>query len=82
MGMECKARVTAGTHQCEREHAEFLSHFQNSSMMTSISTGSIRGTKLYAVLDAASGDFHSYIDSSHEAVQLLHQAYMCNFDYC
>jgi hypothetical protein len=69
VGVECKARVTAGMHQREREHAEFLSHFQQNG---SANVSTARGTELYTVIDAASaGDFHSYIDSSHEAVQLL-----------
>jgi hypothetical protein len=79
VGVECKARVTPGTHQREREHAEFLSHFQQNG---SANVSTARGTELYTVIDAASaGDFRSYIDSSHEAVQLLHQAYVCNFKY-
>jgi hypothetical protein len=28
VGVECKARVTPGTHQKERRHADFLSRFQ------------------------------------------------------
>jgi hypothetical protein len=81
-----------GTHQREIIHAEFLSHFKSMSTSTSISstssstsssadtttTSGSRGAELYTVIRAASSDFQAYIDSSHEAVQLLHQAFV----YC
>jgi hypothetical protein len=91
VGVECKARVTPGTHQRERAHTEFLSHFNNMSLMNTTTTTtttttaspaaptgttSSRGTELYSVLEAASVDFHVYINSSHEAVQLVNQAYI------
>jgi hypothetical protein len=91
--------VTPATHQRERAHAEFLSHFQRVSLSntssgttsstiadtTSSSTATksthSRGAELYTLIHAASADFQAYIDSSHEAVQLLYQAYMCSFKY-
>ncbi len=62
VGVECKARVTSGTHQRERAHTEFLSHFNNMSLMNpgtpsttssstitgSTGTGTTRGTELYS----------------------------------
>jgi len=93
VGVECKARVTPGTHQRERGHADFLSRFQHSlslSTSTSSSTSTTTlgntsnpcsNTELYTVIDAQSTNFHLYIDSSHEAIQILHQAYVCDFSY-
>jgi hypothetical protein len=95
VGAECKARVMPGTHQQERIHYAFLSHFQSSmimSMPTSISTStpdaqpststSFRGAdQMYTVVRAASAEFNAYVDSSQEAVQLLHQAYVYSFNY-
>jgi len=75
VGVECKARVTPRTDQREREHALFLSRFQHTS------TSSTSTNQLYTILHADTEDFHLYIDSSHEAVQLLHQAYIFNFKY-
>jgi hypothetical protein len=76
VGVECKARVTSATQQRERAQSELLSRLQSpasstssasttttttSSTCTFSSTGSSR--ELYAVVDAASNDFHSYVDS-------------------
>jgi hypothetical protein len=84
IGVECKARLTPATQQRERDHREFLSHFHSrnptSSNSTSVSTTN-GGADLYSVLEATLEDIHIYIDSSHEAVQLLHQAYVCSFEY-
>ncbi len=96
VGIECKARVTPATQNRERAQAELLSRFQTTASSTSTSTTSIfcssatsttstsytgSSRELYTIVDAASRDFHSYVDSAHEAVQLLHQAYVCNFRY-
>ena len=50
----------------------------SSSTSTTIGRG---GAEMYTIIEAASADFHIYVDSSHEAVQLLHQAYVCSFQY-
>jgi hypothetical protein len=93
VGVECKAWVTPGTHQRERGHADFLSRFQHSlslSTSTSSSTSTTTlgntsnpcsNTELYTVIDAQSTNFHLYVDLSHEAKQILHQAYVCDFSY-
>jgi hypothetical protein len=76
VGIECKARVTPRTDQREREHALFLSRFQHISTSTASTTN-----QLYTIVHADTEDFHLYVDSSHEAVQLLHQAYVFNFKF-
>jgi hypothetical protein len=58
----------------EREHAIFHSHFQNFCTTTST-------TEQYTILDTDTEKFHLYIDSFHEAIQLLHQAYVFSFKY-
>jgi len=85
--VECKVQGTPGSHQRERGHTDFLSRFQPSvSLSTSISssTSTMGNTsspcsniELYTVIDAQSRNFHSNLDSSHEAVQILCQAYNC-----
>jgi len=92
--LECKARLSPGTDQRERLHAEFLACFHSVSLATTAAantTGSsssgtpsssgstIRGVELYTIIEAASADFHLHVDSTHEAVQLLHQVYVCSF---
>jgi hypothetical protein len=93
--VECKARVTPATDQRERLHTEFISHFHSMSLASSMASTSpaststttssttfgIRGAELYTIIEAASVDFNAYVDSSHKAVQLLHQAYVCSFKY-
>jgi hypothetical protein len=74
VGIECKACVTPRTDQREREHALFLSRFQH------ISTAST-SNQLYTIVHADTEDFYLNVDSSHEAVQLLHQAYIFNFKF-
>ncbi len=90
VGVECKVRVTPSTHQRERRHADFLSRFQQgvslsiSSSTPPATTGTTSSTsnkEIYTVIDAASTAFHDYVDASHEAVQVLHQAYICSFSY-
>jgi hypothetical protein len=96
VGVECKARLSPGTDQRERLHAEFLLCFHSMSLATTAATtttgssssgtpsssgSTIRGVELYTIVEAASADFHLYVDSSHKAVQLLHQAYVCSFQY-
>ncbi len=82
VGIECKARVTLGTHQRERAHTELLSRFQGMSLSPSNTGTAVGGApELYTIISALSTDFCAYIDSSHEAVQLLHQAYVCGFKY-
>jgi hypothetical protein len=83
VGVECKARVTPRIHQREREHAVFLSRFMNlcTSSTTSYSSSATSSAELYTVICVDSEDFHLYVDSSHEAVQLLHQAYVYSFKY-
>jgi hypothetical protein len=82
VGVECKARVTPGTHQRERRHAEFLSRFQEGVSLSSPSSAGTSNSELYTVIDAAvATNFHDYVDAPHEAVQVLHQAYVCSFSY-
>ncbi len=72
VGIECKARVTPGTHQQEMRQAEFLSHFHRAGD---------HQQQTYTLVQAASSDFHIYVDSPHEAVQLLHLSYVYSFKY-
>jgi hypothetical protein len=97
VGIECKARLAPGTLQHERDHAEFLCRFEGVNLSTSSATStrtptatvtaSTRrtstgtGREIYTLIEVASRDFHTYIGSSHEAVQLLHQAYVYSFQY-
>jgi len=82
VGVECKARLTPATQQRERDHREFLSRFHSTNPTSSNSTSTTNGgADLYSVLEATPEEFHIYVDSSHEAVQLLHQAYVCSFEY-
>ena len=75
VAVECKGRLTPGTSQAEREHAEDLSRRTNRADFA-------RSTPdLYTVIEASSSDFHAYVDSTHEAVQLLHTAYVYSFEY-
>lgn len=74
--VECKARLAPGTHQHEREHAELLSRGKQFS-----SSSSTVGRELYTIIEASSGDYHKYITSTHEAVQLMHTAYVYSFKY-
>ncbi len=74
VGIECKARVTPRTDQREREHVFFLFRFQH------ISTASATNQP-YTIVHADNEDLHMYVDYSHEAVQLLHQAYVLNFKF-
>jgi hypothetical protein len=72
--VECKARVTPGTNQREREHAERLSrHHQR--------TYASNAAELYTIIEVTSGDFHKYVDSAHEAIQLMHTAFVYGFEY-
>jgi hypothetical protein len=82
VGVECKARVTPITHQREKEHAVFLSRFMSlcTSSTTSYSSSATSSPELYTVICSDSEDFHLYV-ASHEAVQLLHQAYVYSFKY-
>ncbi len=78
VAIECKARVTPGTHQREREHAELLSrggqgHYASTSNSSTL--------QLYTVIEALSGDYHKYVNSSHEAAQLVHTAYVYGLNY-
>ena len=73
VGVECKARVTPGTIQREHEVAESIQRQQRAL--------SGMGTELYTIVDASSTEFSTYVDSSHESVQLMHQAYVYNFKY-
>ena len=36
--------------------------------------------ELYIVIEALSGDYHKYLDSTHEVVQVLHTAYVYSFE--
>jgi hypothetical protein len=45
------------------------------------SSSSIREGELYIIIEVASADFHDYVDSLHEAMQLLYQAFACSFQY-
>jgi hypothetical protein len=53
----------------------------SSIISTTTATGNTGYTEIYTVIDAASTAFHEYVESSHEAVQILHQAYVCSFAY-
>ena len=80
VAIECKARVTPGTHQREREHGDLLFRRQENDHHRS-TTGSSSTSDLYTVIEASSNDFHKYVNSSHEAVQLMHTAYVYSFEY-
>ena len=71
--VECKGRVTPGTAQREYEHAEFLSRERDSD--------NSRDTELYTIVEASSSDFHKYVHSTHESVQVMHTAYVYGFEY-
>ncbi len=77
VAIECKARLTPAMHQREREHAELLSRGQGHYTSTSSST-----LELYTIIEASSGDFHKYVNLSHEAVQLMHTAYVYGLELC
>ena len=76
VAVECKGRLTPGTSQAEREHAEDLSRRGRAETDFARST-----PELYTVIEASSSDYHKYVDSTHEAVQLLHTAYVYSFEY-
>jgi hypothetical protein len=83
--VECKGRLTPGMHQHKHEHAELLSRGRLASATTgtSISTTVSNGDEkeLYTVIEATSGEYHKYITSTHEAVQLMHTSYVFDFKY-
>jgi hypothetical protein len=79
VGVECKARVAPGTDQIERAQTDYLTRF-HSTLSTSTHTSSRTSTQ-YMEVDARARDFHKYVDSTHEAVQLLHQAYVCGLKH-
>lgn len=78
VAVECKGCLTPATSQAEREHAEDLTRGTNRA---DADCASWCTHDLYTVIEASSSDFHTYVDSTHEAVQLLHTAYVYSFAY-
>ncbi len=65
--------------QQDREHIDYLSRFYSTSTNAG-GTTSNAGTSTELYFSTAHNLLHVYVDSSHEAIQIVHQACVCSFE--